>query len=166
MIGSMATDVNRSVVEIANLKRVLLVLAMFAMGCDASNSCEEAIDHIEQCGWQYTSDPCETHNGRCATRCRGQLTCEQLDRLHNDERVREFTLCFTACLENFICEDGSVAIPQAWVCDAEEDCADGSDEVGCRYFECESSSEMISQEEVCDGYEDCADGSDEAICDE
>jgi hypothetical protein len=166
MIRSMLTGLNRSVIENAPIKIVFLFLATFVMRCDASDSCEEAKHHVEQCGWRFFSDPCNTHEGRCATRCEGQLSCEQIERLNNDEPVREFMLCFTACLKNFICEDGSAAIPQAWVCDAEEDCADGSDEDGCHYFECESSFEMISQDEVCDGYEDCADGSDEAICDE
>jgi hypothetical protein len=166
MIESMTTNANLSAFENAHLKMAFLFLAVTLMQCDVSDSCEEAKDHVEQCGWRYFSDPCDTHEGRCATRCSGQLSCEQIERLYNEERVHEFTICVTACLETFVCEDGSVAIPQAWVCDAEEDCADGSDEEGCRYFECESSPEMISQQQACDGYEDCADGSDEAICDE
>ncbi|XP_078615985.1 membrane frizzled-related protein-like [Branchiostoma floridae x Branchiostoma japonicum] len=35
------------------------------------------------------------------------------------------------CSENdFMCADGSTCIYDSWVCDAEEDCADGSDEQG------------------------------------
>ncbi len=74
----------------------------------------------------------------------------------------------------FRCNSGQ-CVWQAWVCDDDEDCEDGSDEseevcadvVRCSQHEyrCELSGECMDSAKLCDGKRDCADGSDETGCD-
>jgi Low-density lipoprotein receptor domain class A len=73
--------------------------------------------------------------------------------------------CLLACAEEygFRCAtpgSGPAAVPRGAVCDAENDCADGSDEVGCSLFAC-GDGVSVSMNSVCDGFRDCADGLDE-----
>lgn len=60
----------------------------------------------------------------------------------------------------FPCGSGECA-PRGWLCDGEEDCADGSDEHGCGW-------PCVSPAQLCDGEAHCPDGSDEgpAACGE
>ena len=54
------------------------------------------------------------------------------------------------------------------VCTQDEDCDDGSDEIGCREgtrFTCADGTKIAGME-ACDGNEDCDDGSDEEGCPE
>lgn len=59
----------------------------------------------------------------------------------------------------FVCGDGE-EIPDSWVCDMEEDCADGSDE----QQDCPACIDQIPESWICDGEPDCPEGTDEANC--
>ena len=88
----------------------------------------------------------------------------------------------------FVCKDHTCVVETS-ICDGQEDCVDGDDELGCSeicsdphpttvctqctiaegcrcntlYFQC-SSGGCVSAAVVCDGAVSCADGSDEALC--
>lgn len=76
--------------------------------------------------------------------------------------------------DEFQCKGGSVScIPSTWKCDNEQDCLDGSDELGCEnnicnnqtHFSCgPPKNRCIYNTWICDGDKDCPDGEDEANC--
>ena len=82
---------------------------------DEANACIAAINmcddnQFEDCLDQYGGDECEM-----------LMSADYLNRIE--------VACFGGT-EDFICDDGT-AIPGDYVCDAEADCEDGSDEANC-----------------------------------
>lgn len=69
-------------------------------------------------------------------------------------------------LSEFQCNSGECT-PRGWRCDQEEDCTDGSDELGCGgpcmlyQMPCAHSPHCVSPGQLCDGVTQCPDGSDE-----
>ena len=67
----------------------------------------------------------------------------------------------------FPCDNGR-CVDYDKVCNLENDCGDGTDEVGCsNHFQCKETGEFLTHDRVCDGIIDCMDHSDECneLCD-
>jgi hypothetical protein len=117
---------------------------------------------VGRCGRRFLVDVCATAGGRCAAACVARATCDELDRNDDGERPGWLAICLYPCRETFTCDDGS-GVLASWVCDAENDCVDGSDERACEYFEC-ASGMLVSTDSQCDEWPDCDDWSDEDAC--
>lgn len=69
----------------------------------------------------------------------------------------------------FGCATGDQCVPQAWRCDGETDCLDGSDEQLCATFcapgqvSCLSGDQCVDHQQLCDGTAHCRDASDESV---
>jgi len=86
---------------------------------------------------------------------------ELMSFVNGTETLVFITLTSSGSSDYFTCNDGTT-IPNEWVNDGYEDCADGEDEDGGGgdYFTCNDGT-TIPNEWVNDGYEDCPDGEDE-----
>ena len=156
-----------------NLILLTAVLALFAVGCDddddGGNLCQSFGSKMDSCG--LLSDgvyDCSDYAGTTEDVCRGNClmgsSCDELEATFCTATPdADLVACMNACDtgdDEFDCGDGET-VPMSWVCDGEDDCADGSDEAGCviDMFVCDDGEEVYADYE-CDGEDDCADGSD------
>jgi hypothetical protein len=143
-----------------------LVIAVLTSGCvdddpqpGAADPCASMDGLLGACGlvWTEPGGICAIENGRCYAACMVGSTCEEMER---GNWSMDALLCFGGCEPTQECMDGSGSIRESWVCDFEEDCLDGSDEVACVHYSCPDGT-PVPDADLCDGTSDCADGSDE-----
>jgi len=152
-----------------------LIAVLFTFfACDDSSGGDPCVllgKKLQSCGlWTEGEIYCDGHeetaNSRCVSYCFARASCDLLESfMCNGERPPALMACFYNCPSDpltFTCEDGYV-VSYDQVCDAREDCPDGSDEFGCSVFTCENG-EKIPLDEQCDWKQDCPDGSDELGC--
>ncbi|TRY58140.1 hypothetical protein DNTS_014184 [Danionella cerebrum] len=73
---------------------------------------------------------------------------------------------FPACSSDQLMCDNSKCVSKTVLCNAVDDCGDGSDEISClsctgQSFLCVASARCVSSSSICDGKLDCTDGADE-----
>lgn len=105
----------------------------------------------------------------CYLGCMESASCQDLQALFcRSSLPSAATLsCAAACDDlssgsDFTCGDGDT-ISGSWKCDGDEDCSDGSDELGCPTFQC-ADGDTVPADFRCDAWADCADASDEQGC--
>ncbi len=164
--------------RVSLLSGVVAVLIMVAgSGCgDDDGKVAAFVSKLRQCDLMtdgrvnpYDYEEPVTAEDNCYANCYLSASCGDLAAMvcQSGDPSPSTIACMNACEgDDFVCADGSDTISGSWVCDGYEDCADGSDEVGCGStgFECADGSETIPEGWVCDYEEDCLDGSDEVGC--
>ncbi|XP_037739600.1 prolow-density lipoprotein receptor-related protein 1 isoform X1 [Chelonia mydas] len=107
--------------------------------CDHDDDCGDGSDESPECEYP-TCGPHEFRcaNGRCLSnrqwQCDGEFDCHD----HSDEAPKNprCTSSESKCNDSFfLCKNGR-CVPEGLLCDNNDDCADGSDELNCFLNEC------------------------------
>jgi hypothetical protein len=110
---------------------------------------------------------------RCAARCAAEGTCEDVQQLYCSNYLTLYMReCQAECFAPRECESGGGEFTLLERCDGEEQCRDGSDEVGCpprdsggaQPSTCLSTGKAFAPYERCDGVAQCEDATDESGC--
>ncbi|HEX5660620.1 MAG TPA: LDL receptor domain-containing protein [Polyangiales bacterium] len=133
---------------------------------------QRLIDKFRECAvigeGEYHVRPVEDSFDRCMAECQLEASCTALKTTLCSAELKDDDLlaCASACT-NLPLDDGfqcGYAIPHSWLCDLEDDCQQGEDEVDCGTFACADGTSVASELVRCDGTEQCDDGSDEHGC--
>ncbi|KAG1664064.1 Sortilin-related receptor [Nymphon striatum] len=130
----------------------------FMFTCDNGNCLPMwwKCDGVNDCGDHSDEQTC------------GDIISSTVSPLVPDNRTTQSVGC---AADHFQCNDGS-CIWDSWLCDKEQDCPGGEDELNCtghtcspNSFKCFKTTGCIDPKNVCDGKSDCSDSSDEWNCD-
>lgn len=165
----------RSSIVLATGMLLYLVTANGACSSSESGSyCEALTGRYRECGLLTEGEyhgcaDLDDAAERCERECIDGATCADLTELLCSSQLSSVELCFDQCTaqDSFRCADGS-RFSVSSRCNGADDCADGSDEVGCPdstlTFACRNTPDEVPFSDRCDGNKDCPDGSDESRC--
>jgi len=159
--------------------------------CDGQNDCGDNSDE-DMC--QDSSHTCQDGHMVChksricvstAWVCDGDLDCpngeDEMDcssRSNITETQTQTSKTGNSCPKNeFQCKEKHFCIHDAWICDGDKDCPDGSDEIESlcddrkmfcsgQEWACAAGGQCVTRQQRCDGIVDCVDASDELDCQE
>jgi low density lipoprotein receptor-related protein 5/6 len=135
-----------------------------------------AVENLEQD--TMARHPCFSNNGGCSHICytKGDYTQGEATKMcscpYNLVLTKDEMTCAdppTCAPDHFTCLKGNIdCIPKVWLCDGDDECADGSDEMNCptcspKEFKCDNG-QCINEKDRCDGTSHCQDDSDEKNC--
>ncbi|XP_013879264.1 SCO-spondin isoform X2 [Austrofundulus limnaeus] len=146
--------------------------------CDGHKDCPSGTDEAI-CPSKVTCAPNQFAcvDGSCISKsnlCDGTADCPNRE---DENRTSCYTGITTSSVSptsacrsyEFICASGGQCVPQAWHCDGETDCLDGSDELQCAapcgpgQVLCLSGDHCVDYQQLCDGTPHCRDASDESV---
>jgi low density lipoprotein-related protein 2 len=123
-------------------KYPLAVFLVFSLplaltGCGSGDSgtgapsCSSHSSLLLECGLRSEGEFTCTEESECVISCSAELECEALSEVvcGGASVPASYIACYEKCA-NFQCGDGD-SIPKWLVCDGDNDCDDGTDEVGC-----------------------------------